>query len=129
MRRFDPYEYRIETGHRHQYHQFSIVRQIDGNLRMEDNIIFVFPPFDDFRQKDGFYKLFVADQVVISKIDRPSPPHYIKLAQFSNDLSRAFMAIPSPEQARDAAKFTIKRASSRNLHIHERVLIQVQELE
>ena len=127
--RFDAQEHRLEPRLGHHPHHLLIRGEIHGGLGGEAERI---PPLDlpllDGRQQQLGVAL-VADEVVVHQEDGATPAQVVERLQLSHQLLGCLGARLAPVQHDDVAELALERATTRELHAHRVVGVELKQIE
>src|SRR5262249_26830415 len=112
----------------HEAHEYFIVCQIERSLRKKSHrIVMRLLPRDDFAENE-FYRLLIADQIVINDEDATDPAYAANRLEFGNNLGYRLEARTAPEGYNDVAKFAGEWATARELHRSDEITVHLQKV-
>src|ERR1700736_2825785 len=112
----------------HEAHEFFIVCHIERSLRKKSHrIIMRLLPSDDFAE-NVFYRLLIADQIVINDEDAAEPTKTAKQLQFGNNLGYRLEARTTTEGYNDVTKLAGEWAAARELHRSHDITVHLQKV-
>src|SRR6516162_3158897 len=125
IRTLNPNEDRKEIRCCQGAQQFRVISQIDRRFarKFEGKVLFVHPILQ-IRQK-FFESLFVANQVVVYKINMAAIAERVQGVEFGQNLLIGLGARHSAVQLNDVAKLTIERATARELNADVEIILKL----
>jgi hypothetical protein len=129
VRTLDADEHGEEIRFPHQRQQRVIVREVNRGLGREaERIAPRLLPSDQVRQ-ESLHSLFVADEVVVDKIDPAAMPKLIKPVEFGQHLFPGLDPRLAPVEFDDVAELAVEGAATRELHADMDVIGALQQVE
>ncbi len=129
VRAFDADENRKEIRLTHQTQQHRVIGDVDRRLGRElERVAALLLPRREAGQK-RLHHLFVADEIVVDKIQLAAMPAFVQRLQFGQHLVGGLDPRHAPVKLDDVAEFAVEGTAARELHAEIGVLVALHQIE